>query len=302
MTETIGFVGLGLMGQPMAGNLARAGHRLRLFNRTRSRAETLRAQGAKVCDSPREAAQGASYVVTMVGDVPDLEQALWGEQGVLEGVSSGCTLLQMATVSRQQVRRAAEDCARRGVDFLDAPVTGGKVGAEQATLTVMVGGNRQVLERARPVLEPMSRTLVHVGAVGAATLVKLSLNVLQAGMVELLAESLVLISRAGLRLEPFLSVLESSAGGAPLLKLKGAALSAADYTPQFCLKWMDKDLRLAGDEAKALGAALPVSTAVSALYSAASERGYGEEDYAVVARLIEELNEVAISRRGRSQE
>jgi 3-hydroxyisobutyrate dehydrogenase-like beta-hydroxyacid dehydrogenase len=297
MPETIGFVGLGLMGQAMARNLIRAGNRLRLHNRTRARAEALEGKDVEICSSPAEAARGATHVITMVGDVPDLETVLWGEQGVLSGLGSGSVLVQMSTVSREQVRRAADDCARRGASFLDAPVTGGKVGAEEGTLTVMIGGEAEVLERARGILAPVARTVVHVGGVGAATLVKLALNVLQAGMVELLAETLVLCKRGGARVEPFLEVMGASAGGAPLLKLKGAALRDADTTPQFSLKWMDKDLKLAAAEGKVLDAALPVSTAVGALYSAAQERGLGEEDYVAVARLLEQLNEVEIAAR-----
>lgn len=295
MPETVAFVGLGLMGAPMARNLARAGYRLRVHNRTRARAEALHAPGAQLCASPAEAAEGASFVITMVGDVPDLERALWGERGVLEGLGAGSILLQMSTVSREQVRRAAEACAKRGAILLDAPVTGGRIGAEQAALTIMVGGDAGALERARPLLAVLGRTVVHVGGVGAATLVKLMVNVIQAGMVELLTEALALSRRAGLRPEPLLAVLEASAGGSPLLKLKGTALAAGDYEPQFALKWMDKDLRLAAEEAKALGATLPVATAVAAFYSAARARGHGEEDYASVARLIEELNEVKIA-------
>jgi 3-hydroxyisobutyrate dehydrogenase-like beta-hydroxyacid dehydrogenase len=293
--ETIGFVGLGLMGQPMARHLLRAGYAVRAHNRSRARAEALAADGAQICDTPAEAAEEASFVVTMVGDVPDLEQVLWADRGVLKALGAGSTLLQMSTVSREQVRRAAEACAGRGAALLDAPVTGGRVGAEQARLTIMVGGEAAVLERARPVLAAMGSTIVHVGGVGAATLVKLAVNLIQAGMVELLAEAMVLARRAGLPHEALLRVLEASAAGNALLKLKGAALSRADFEPQFALKWMDKDLRLAGEEAKALGAALPVSAAVTAFYSAARARGYGDEDYAAVARLIEELNAIKIS-------
>jgi len=283
------------MGQPMARHLARAGHRLRAYNRTRSRAEALAGEGVRVCGSPAEAAEGAALVVTMVSDGAALEEVLCAKGGILETFAAGGILLQMATVSRTQVRRAAEECARRGVALLDAPVTGGRVGAEQGTLTVMAGGDEAALERVRGVLSAMSRTVLHVGPVGSATLIKLALNVLQAGMVELLAEVLSLARRAGLRPEPFLAVLEASAGASPLLKLKGAALRAADYTPQFALKWMDKDLKLAGEEAKGLEATLPVATLVAALYSAAGGRGHGEEDYVAVARLIEELNEVKIA-------
>jgi len=294
MPETIGFVGLGLMGRPMARNLARAGHRLRICSRSRRSAEAAAVEGAKVCDTPAEAAEGASFIITMVGDVPDLQQVLWGKDGVLKSIASGSVLLQMSTVAPGQVRQAAEECARRGAELLDAPVTGGRIGAEEGRLTVMVGGDAGTLDRARPVLAPLARTIIHVGGIGAATVVKLAINVIQAGMVELLGEALVLARRSGVRPEPLLSVLEASAGGSPLLKLKGAALAAADYEPQFALKWMDKDLRLAGEEAKATGAALPVATAVAAFYSAARSRGHGEEDYAAVVRLIEDLNDVKI--------
>ena len=297
MPETIGIIGLGLMGQPMARNLARAGHPLRLFNRTRERAEALKGENIEICGSPAEAARGSKFVITIVGDVPDLEKALWGDQGVFAGLESGSMLLQMSTVSREQVRRAADECTRKGAWFLDAPVTGGKIGAEEGSLTVMVGGEAEILERARGILAPVARTVVHVGAAGTATMVKLALNVLQAGMVEILAEVMILCRRAGVRVDPFHDVMGSSAGGAPLLKVKGAALRDDDMAPQFSLKWMDKDLKLAVAEAKSLDAALPVSTAVAALYSAAEGRGLGEQDYAVVARLVEQLNEVKIASR-----
>jgi 3-hydroxyisobutyrate dehydrogenase-like beta-hydroxyacid dehydrogenase len=282
------------MGQPMARHLARAGFCTRVYNRTRARAEAVAADGAIVCGSPAEAAEGAAYVITMVGDGPALEEVVSGAAGVLQGLRPGSVLLQMSTVSREQVRRAADACARRGAELLDAPVTGGRIGAEQGTLTIMVGGDERTLDRARPILAPFSKTVLHVGAVGAGTLVKLAINVIQAGMVEMLAEGLALVRRAGLKPEALLEVLEASAGNSPLLRLKGAALRAGDYQPQFALKWMDKDLRLAGEEAKALGAALPVATAVAAFYSAAAGRGHGEEDYAAVARLIEELNDVRL--------
>jgi 3-hydroxyisobutyrate dehydrogenase-like beta-hydroxyacid dehydrogenase len=294
LPETVGFVGLGLMGQPMARHLARSGFRTRVYNRTRARAEALSAAGALVCGSPAEAAEGAECVITMVGDVQALEEVVWGDAGVLRTLGRGSVLLQMATVSREQVRRAADACALRGAELLDAPVTGGRVGAEQGALTVMAGGDERTLDRVRPILASFSRVVVHVGPVGAGTLVKLAINVIQAGMVEMLAESLALVRRAGLRAEALLGVLEASAGNSPLLRLKGAALSAGNYEPQFALKWMDKDLRLAAAEAKGLGAALPVATAVAAFYSAAAGRGYGEEDYAAVAKLIEELNDVRL--------
>src|SRR6185312_13430194 len=198
MKPNVGLIGLGLMGLPMARNLLKAGFPLTVWNRTRSKAEQLEKEGAKVANSPREVAAASDITFTIVSDPPALEQVLWGESGALAGLCRGNVLIDSSTVSPALARRVSQACAERGADFLDAPVTGGTWGAEKGELVFMVGGKKETLDRAKPVLEAIGKRFFLLGPNGAGQTVKLAMNLLLALEVQALAESLALVTKAGI--------------------------------------------------------------------------------------------------------
>jgi 3-hydroxyisobutyrate dehydrogenase len=194
-------IGLGLMGKAMAANLMKAGFAVTLWNRTRSKADHLVKAGAKLGGSPRETAAAADVLITMVSDQPALEEVLWGPQGALEGLRRGSTYVDSSTVAPALARRIAAACAQRGVEFLDAPVTGGTWGAEKGELVFMVGGKRETLERVEPVLGAMGKRWFHLGPHGAGQTVKLAMNMILALQVDALAEALALVTGGGVAAE-----------------------------------------------------------------------------------------------------
>src|ERR1039457_1929273 len=197
MKPSVGLIGLGLMGRPMAANLLKAGHDLTVWNRTASRGDELVAQGAKRGASPRDVAATCEVTLTIVGDPPALESVLWGEAGVFSGLRKGCALIESSTVSPGLEKRAAAAAAALGADFLEAPVTGGTWGAEKGELVFMVGGEESTLKRLEPVIGVMGKRWFHLGPVGAGQTVKLAMNLLLDLEVEALAEALALVTRAG---------------------------------------------------------------------------------------------------------
>jgi 3-hydroxyisobutyrate dehydrogenase len=278
----VALIGLGLMGSGMARRLLGAGFSLTVYNRSRERAATLAAEGAQVAPSPREAAAGAGVVVTMVAD-DAAARAVWlGEQGVLAGVGRGTVLVECSTVSVGWIEELARAASAAGCELLDAPVTGSRSHAASGELLFLVGGSAAALETARPVLAAMSRGIVHVGATGRGALLKLVNNFLCGVQAASLAEALAVIERSGLDRAKALEVLTSGAPGSPLVKTLSARMTARDYTPNFTLRLMAKDLTYAIREAGRHG--VPLATAASALavYEQAIARGRAEEDFSVI--------------------
>lgn len=284
MKPTVGFVGLGLMGRPMALNLARAGFPLVVWNRTASKADELVEAGARLAATPRELAATADVVLTIVSDPPAVEGVLWGADGVLAGLRPGSLVIDSSTVSPTLAERAAAACAALGASFLDAPVTGGTWGAEKGELVFLVGGEASTLERARPVLEAMGKRLFHLGPHGAGQTVKLAMNLLFALEVGALSEALSLVVYAGLPAERLIEVMQASMGRAPVLDVKAPLMLEQRYAPSFPIRLMHKDLGLALDLANRLGVPLPTTAASREVYSAV--RGSTDEDldYAAVAK------------------
>jgi 3-hydroxyisobutyrate dehydrogenase-like beta-hydroxyacid dehydrogenase len=244
MKPTIGFIGLGLMGGPMAKNLARAGFPLVLWNRTREKAEEFAHESAgsdvKVGASPRETAEKADFLITIVSDPPALEEVLWGQDGALEGLRRGSTYIDSSTVSPDLVRKIGKTCKEPGVGFLDAPVTGGTWGAEKGELVFMVGGEKEVLERAKPVLEVLGKRIFLLGPNGAGQTVKLAMNLILALQVEALAEALALVSTVGIPGERLIEVLQSSMARAGVLDVKAPLMLKNEFPPSFPLRLMHK--------------------------------------------------------------
>ena len=284
MKPAVGFIGLGLMGKPMTANLLKAGFQVTVWNRTRSRAEEVARAGAKLAENPREAAAAADVLITMVSDPPALEEVLWGPQGALEGLRRGSLYCDSSTVAPALARRIAEACAKRGVEFLDAPVTGGTWGAEKGELVFMVGGKEEALKRAEPVLGAMGKRWFHVGGHGAGQTVKLAMNMILALQVDALAEALALVTGAGVPGPRLVEVLQSSMARAPILDIKAPMILENQFAPSFPLRLMHKDLGLALDLANQIGVPLPATAAAREIYSSVKGAAKEDVDYAAVAR------------------
>jgi 3-hydroxyisobutyrate dehydrogenase-like beta-hydroxyacid dehydrogenase len=288
MKPTVGFIGLGLMGKPMAQNVLRAGFPLVLWNRTRSKADDLVRVGAKLADNLREVAAQSDILITIVSDPPALEEVLFGSSGAktgaLDGLHKGAILIDSSTVSPDTAHRLAAACIERGVDFLDAPVTGGTWGAEKGELVFMVGGEAKVLDRAKPVLEAMGKKFFLLGPNGAGQTVKLGMNLLLALEVDALAESLALVTKAGVVAERLIEVMQSSMGHAPLLDVKAPLILKNKYPASFPLRLMHKDLRLALELARRQGTKLPAAEAAYATFTAVKNTSQDDPDFAAVAR------------------
>ncbi len=287
MKPAVGLIGLGLMGRPMAANLLKKGFELTVWNRTASRAEPLLALGARLAATPRVAAQAAEVLITIVSDPPAVEQVLWGEEGALAGLRAGSVLVDSSTVSPDLARRTAAACAEYGIEYLDAPVTGGTWGAEKGELVMMVGGPAATLARVEPIFGAVAKRWFHVGPHGAGQTVKLAMNLLLAIEVDALAEALALANAGGIAGERVIEVMQSSMARAPVLDVKAPMLLEHNYAPSFPLRLMHKDLRLALELAKELNVALPAGEAVRDVYGSVLEAAREDLDYAAVGRFWE---------------
>jgi len=272
------------MGKPMGANLLKAGFPLILWNRTASRAADLVKEGAKLAANPRELAAQAHVLITIVSDPAALEEVLWGANGAMDALRRGSIYIDSSTVSPDLARRAAKACAGRGVDFLDAPVTGGNWGAEKGELVFMIGGEAAVLDRAKPVLEVLGKKLFLLGPNGAGQTVKLGMNLILAMQVDALAEALAIVTAAGVAGERLVEVLQSSMGRTALLDIKAPLMLKKEYGSSFPLRLMHKDLRLALELARQHGISLPAASAAYATYTAVKDSSKDDPDYAAVAR------------------
>jgi 3-hydroxyisobutyrate dehydrogenase-like beta-hydroxyacid dehydrogenase len=288
MKPTVGFIGLGLMGGPMAKNLAKAGFPLIVWNRTREKVEGFVRESpgfdVKMGANPRETAEKADFLITIVSDPPALEEVLWGPHGAMEGLRPGSTYIDSSTVSPDLVRKIGTTCKERGVGFLDAPVTGGTWGAEKGELVFMVGGEKGILERSKPVLENLGKRIFLLGPNGAGQTVKLAMNLILALQVEALAEALALVGTEGIPGERLIEVLQSSMARAGVLDVKAPLMLKNEFPPSFPLRLMHKDIRLALELAKQHGLTLPGAAASYSTYDAVKKSSKDDPDYAAVAR------------------
>lgn len=281
----IAFLGLGIMGSRMSERLIRAGEEVTVWNRTAGKAEGLKRLGAKEAASPKEAAAGADVALTMLADPASVEAVALGREGLIEGLKPGAAYIDMTTVSPATSRKLGEAAARRGVAFLDAPVTGSKPAAASGELLLMVGGEAATLQRLRPVLQPMSKKIVHMGPVGAGSLMKLVNNLSMAGAMAAFFEGFALGRRGGLSEEGIMEVLASGALSSPLLRLKGDAILKRNFEPLFSLKHMAKDVHLAVEEAAGMKLEAPIMRLLHERFTEAQKRGLNEEDYAALIKL-----------------
>src|SRR5215469_842519 len=284
MKPVVGLIGLGLMGKPMGQNLLKAGFQLVVWNRTKERADELIGEGAKWAANPRDVATRADVLITIVSDPAAVEQVLWGENGAMDGLRRGALYIDSSTVSPELARRAARACSERGIDYLDAPVTGGTWGAEKGELVFMIGGKAEAFERAKPVLEAVGQRFFLLGPNGAGQTVKLAMNMILALEVEALAEGLALVKKAGVAGERLVEVMQSSMARAPVLDVKAPQILKNAYPPSFPLRLMHKDMRLALELAEKEGVPLPAGAAAYTTYTAVMKAAKEDIDYAAVAR------------------
>ena len=278
----VAFLGLGLMGSGMARNLLGAGYPLSVYNRSPQKAAQLAGEGARVCASPRDAAEGADVIISMVADDAASRTVWLGEQGALAGAGASTLLIESSTVSVTWVRELARQAADRGLALLDAPVTGSKPQAASGELRFLVGGSETALESARPVLAAMSREIVHVGPTGSGALIKLINNFMCGVQAASLAEAIALVEKSGLDRDQALDVLTGGAPGSPLVKNLSGRMTAREYSPQFVLRLLVKDLTYAQGEGERLG--VPMKTAASArdVFEQGIAAGDGEKDMSAV--------------------
>ena len=289
-TERIGFLGLGIMGSRMAANVARAGYQLSVWTHTAGKAERWASEhGAAALATPAEVAARSDVVISMVVDGAQVASVLTGPDGAIESARDGLLCVDMSTIAPPDTRRIGAALADRGVRMLDAPVTGSSPRAEDGTLTIMVGGDAEDFDRARPLLETMGKLISHVGELGQGELLKLINNALGAANAAAVAEALLLADAGGIDLDAFVEVVSAGSGASTQLALKSEAMRRHDFTPFFKTAHMLKDVRLCLEEAQQAGVPFPAAAHARDLLSATMARGHGDQDYAAMIEAAEGL-------------
>ena len=284
----VAFIGLGTMGTPMALNILKFGFELTVHNRSRDKEEITAKAGALRVGSPREAAAGAEIIITCVSDTPDVEAIILGENGVIHGARNGSIVVDMSTINPEATRRMAEKLAEKGVKMLDAPVSGGSEGAQKGTLSIMVGGDPEDLEKVDPVLKAMGKTITHVGPIGAGQLTKAINQIIVGGTYWSVAEGVTLGIKAGLDMDKVLQAVGSGAASSwPLINRSGNMIQNS-YPLGFKVKLHRKDLNIALEIARELGVTLPLAAYIEQVETGLIARGHEDEDLSAVARSIRE--------------
>jgi len=284
----IGFIGLGIMGKPMAEHLLAAGHELHVLKSSRQSAALIE-QGAKPCDDAKSLAAAADIIITMVPDTPDVEAVLFGEHGVAAGLQPGKTVVDMSSISPIETKKFARRINDLGCTYLDAPVSGGEVGAKAASLTIMVGGPEKTFETVRPIFEKMGKNITLVGDNGAGQTTKVANQIIVALTIEAVGEALVFASRAGADPVRVRAALMGGFANSRVLEVHGERMIARNVTPGFRIELHQKDLNLALAGARALGVSLPNTATCQELFNAASAAGGAAWDHSGMVRVLERL-------------
>ncbi len=282
----IGFIGLGTMGVGMSLNLLKAGHEVSVHNRTREKEEHVAKQGAQRAESPREAAEGAEVIVTMVSDTPDVEQVVLGDEGIIHGAPQGAIVIDMSTISPTATRQMAEALGTKGIKMLDAPVSGGPEGANNGTLAIMVGGDSDAFEKALPILEIMGKTVTHVGPIGAGQITKAINQIMIAGTYLSVAEGLTLGMKAGLDMEKVIAAISGGAASSWVLHNRGINVVKNEYPLGFRVKLHHKDLGIALQTARELEVTLPATALVEQIENGLIASGHADDDVSAIGRAI----------------
>jgi 3-hydroxyisobutyrate dehydrogenase len=290
--KRVGYVGLGIMGRPMAENLVKAGFEVVVWNRTRAKASPVIEAGARWADSPADVASQVQAVCVNVTDTPDVEQVIIGRHGIVEGNpgdTADLVVIDHSTISPQATREIASRLAEQGVDMLDAPVSGGDSGAKAGTLAIMVGGKPQVFERCRKIFEAVGQSIVHVGDHGAGQVCKACNQILCAVNLLAACEALALAKREGIDVSRMMQATSQGAGGSWQLQNLGPKIAAGDMAPGFMIDLINKDLNIVHEAAARLGLPLNGADLAANLFRAASAAGHGEKGTQALARVIEQL-------------
>ncbi|GGC13419.1 2-hydroxy-3-oxopropionate reductase [Novosphingobium endophyticum] len=285
----IGFIGVGIMGRPMAGHLQAAGHRLALVKHRSDLPQELVDGGALSCASCREVAEQSDVIIVMVPDTPDVERVLFAEGGVAEGLGEGKLVIDMSSIDPIATREFAAKVREKGADYVDAPVSGGEIGAKNAALTIMCGGEPAAFERARPLFELMGKNITHVGGVGDGQVAKVANQIIVALNIEAVSEALVFAAKAGADPEKVRGALLGGFASSKVLEVHGERMTKRTFDPGFRIELHQKDLNLALSSARALGLALPNTASTQQLFSACVARGGKAWDHSALVKAIEAL-------------
>ncbi len=296
MSCKIGFVGLGIMGKPMSRNLMKAGHRLTVFDVVPEAVAALAADGATAGASAADVASKCEIVITMLPDGPEVDAAILGPGGVLEGARAGALVIDMSSISPLVAQKVGKACAAKGVDFLDAPVSGGEPGAVAGTLAIMVGGQPQVFEKAVPILKAMGASVTLTGPVGAGNVTKLANQIMVACNIAAMGEALVLATKAGLDPEVVFNAIKGGLAGSNVLNAKAPMAIARSFKPGFRIRLHQKDLRNALLAAESMKVALPLTSTVQQMLMALMNDGKGDFDHSGIVTFIEKMAQVEIKK------
>lgn len=292
--ERIGFIGLGIMGKPMAHNLLKAGYSLTVYNRSDGPVEELVAAGATAAASPQAVAANADVVITIVTDTPDVQQVLLGENGVIHTVAQDAVVIDMSTISPTATREIASAVQEKGASMLDAPVSGGEGGAIAGALSIMVGGEEDVFNRCLPIFETLGKNIVHVGQSGAGQLTKLCNQIAVAVTNLAMSEALIFGAKSGLDLKKMQNAIQGGAAGSWQLSNLAPRVLERDFSPGFMVKLQQKDLRLVLQEADRLRLSLPATSLVHHLFHALESQGAGDEGTQALVKVLEQLAGVEV--------
>ncbi len=294
MNEKIGFVGLGIMGKPMSLNLLKAGCNLTVYNRTESKTEEPVAKGAKKAATPKDAALNSTIIITIVSDTPDVESVLFGKNGIAEGIRPGSVVIDMSTISPEATRKFAARLRKKEVFMLDAPVSGGEQGAVDGTLSIMVGGEKEIFERCLPVLQALGKNITHIGPNGCGQTVKLVNQILVSGTLNSVTEALVFAKKSGVDLEKTISAVKGGAAASWQLSNLAPRIIERDFNPGFMVDLILKDLNLVTGSAGEMKIHLPVTEMVRDLYAQLQAEGEGRNGTQALVKALEKKTGVTV--------
>jgi len=286
---TIGFIGLGIMGKPMARNLLKAGYPLVVHNRSRTAVEELSKEGAQAAGSSKEVAERAEVLITMLPDSPDVELVYAGEQGIFAGAKPGMLLIDMSSISPVVARKLAEEAEKRGLDMIDAPVSGGEAGAISAALSIMIGGKANAVERAMPIFQALGKNIVHIGDTGAGQVTKAANQMVVGTTIAIVSEALVLAAKAGVDPAKVRQALLGGFAQSKILEAHGQKMLERNFKPGFRIRLHEKDMKIALATGSEYGVPLMVTSQVAQMMTAMKSMGNGDLDHSGLVRFVEEL-------------
>ena len=292
----LGFLGLGIMGYPMARHLVKSGNQVALWSNTTSKVAELAKEGAKACSDPKQVAENADFIFYCVGDSAMARRVTTGPGGLIEGIRKGAVVADCSTIAPAVSKEIGKAFAAKGAHFLDAPCTGSKPGAEGATLTFMIGGEQAAYEKAKPYFDLMGKVFYYCGANGQGLQAKLTQNLILANIMQAFAEGMVLATKGGVPPEMMLEILNNSAAKSGLISYKAPFIFSRDFQTNFATKWMAKDIGLALESAKSMDIPLPNTALTEQMLRATIARGWGEDDFCGTIRVLEEWAGVVVKK------